>query len=130
MARDVALRVAKLKARQDLAKQILAGSGRALDGLKDVAIAALGNPIITMIAGAVLIEYLQRVQVNSGRYGMVPQDPSAAPGYTTHVWGPIKTPILSEQLGSTLEGVIITNGAMQALGGIGGITSLIGSFLK
>lgn len=90
----------------------------------DVAIEVIRNPMLSVVLAAALIEGLQRVQLGTGRYGWI-DDPRAP----VSQWGEIKTPLISQAMASTLEGVVITKAALDAFGGLGGIAGLLGKLI-
>jgi hypothetical protein len=97
LVNDLAIRKVELATERtnkgiDLANNVLSG-------VRDVAITAIRSPVIQMVVSTVLIEYLQTVWIKE----------------TTPSGIVVEKKLLSDVLGSTLEGVIITTGALQVL---------------
>lgn len=130
MATSDAVKVERIRAKAETNQLMLKGAGSALTGVKDIAVEIIRQPVFALIGANVLIELLQRVQVGTGKYEThwvkVP-DPNN-PEMGVHKWQTteIKTQLLSDQLGSTLQGVINTGAALQAVSSLPQIiTSLV-----
>jgi len=112
-----ALKRRELKAQETA--MLLDAAGRFLGGAKELTIAMARLPVFQVVGGCVLIESLQRVYVNQDVWNA-----------DKKVWEKKASPLISQALATTMEGVIITTSTIQAAGGVagpGGLSGLIGS---
>jgi hypothetical protein len=128
---STALREAKVKSAAAIADRALSVggdlAGRSLDTVKEVSIQALRNPLVTMVIANVIIELLQRVELNT-----VPEQWSwvTQPGTHALVYRRVKSPLISQVHATTMESIINTASVIESLGGLADIGALIGKFLK
>lgn len=122
------VRAARVRARADLQVAALGAVREVGAGAKDVAIAAIQNPIMSMVAAVVAIEALQNVRIKDWA-NRVPV--YRGPGGTFSGFEPGEKPLLSQALATTLQTTIITSKTIESLGGlaslIGGIKGLSGA---
>jgi len=99
-----------------------AAASKGLDTAKDISLGLLASPYIQVIAANVLVELLQRVELNK-----VPEAWEVKNGQRVRV----KTRLVSDQLGTTLQSLINTEAVLSALmGSGGGILPALLKFLK
>lgn len=112
------VKIAKINKSEKVSGMALEASGKFIGGVKDLAIAALQNPMIAMVAAAALIEYLQTVYIKD--YVVL------HPGTGIESLMETKRPFISQPLATTLETVIFTTEGLNALGnGLSGILSIL-----
>lgn len=102
-----------------LQQQVLDLIKSAGSGTKDVAIAALQNPFISLLLANCLVEYSQTVQIydhSEERWVFVP-DP-LNPGMGVHQWRTVKVyrPLISQALATTIETIINSTAVVSSLG--------------
>jgi len=93
-------------------------------GVKDITVAMLANPVISMVGAAALIEYLQTVNIKTGR-----QVEAYSGQSHVKVMVPETRPLISQAFATTLETTIITTQALGAIGNsglLGGVVGLLG----
>jgi len=99
-------------------------------GVKDLGLAALGNPAISIILAAVLVEYLQTVKIKTGNMLEVSQ-----PGTHAKITVPETKQLISDAFGTTIETVVISSAALNSVataaqGLLPGIAGLLGAGTK
>lgn len=134
MTTAVTTRAARIKARGEIGVAAIAAVRDVGTGAKEIAIAAIQNPIMSMVAAVVAIEALQNVRIKDYA-NRVPV--YRGPGGTFSGFEPGEKPLLSQALATTLQTTIITSKTIESLGGlasvIGGIKGIggaIGGLLK
>jgi len=112
-----ALKRRELKAKET--ELLVEKTAQLLGGAKDLTIQLAKLPVLQVIFGCVLIESLQRVYVNQDYWNK-----------DTQTWEKKASPLISQALATTMEGVVVTTSTLSALGGVagpGGLGGLIGS---
>lgn len=101
-----------------------------MNATRDVVLELIRNPLTQMLGVCVAVELLQRVQLDK-----VPEEwewvEVDQPGTHAKMWvrRRVKTALLSQALGTTIESVATSAAILQNLGGISGIAGLIGKFV-
>ena len=112
-----ALKRRELKAQET--ELLVEKTAQLLGGAKDLTIQLAKLPVLQVIFGCVLIESLQRVWVSQDYWNE-----------RTGAWEKKSSPLISQALATTMEGVVVTTSTLSALGGVagpGGLGGLIGS---
>lgn len=126
--------IAKIEAKTEKDRQILELIRGAGSGTKDVLVAALSNPFISLILANVTVEYLQTITIHDHfeqQLVSVP-DPGGS-GMGHHEWRTvdIRRPLLSQALATTIETIINTEGVLNAFSSnAGGLASIIKAAIK
>lgn len=132
-ASGAALKLAKLSARAKREEQLLAILNNTGIGIKEVAVAALNNPVLSVVLANIAIEYAQTIKITTGteqRLVNVPDPNNPGMGHHEYKNVPVQQPLLSQALATTMESVINTAAVIQSLGGAGGIAGLLKMFVK
>lgn len=98
------------------------GKALAVEKSLDLAKAFITHPFYSIILGCALVEYLQTITITDHtRWGWQPQ-----PGTHAMYYGFAQKPLLSQNLGSLIQGEQFILSAVKELGGLASIASLFG----